>query len=57
MPVVNKTARIREEAGIRSEVTERVETVRDTVRRQEVEVDKDGGAQHTFDDKTPPFKK
>lgn len=40
VPVVNKTAHIREEVGIDSERTERTETVRDTVRRQEVEVDK-----------------
>lgn len=40
VPVVNKTAHIREEVGIDTERTERTETVRDTVRRQEVEVDK-----------------
>ncbi|WP_049840512.1 YsnF/AvaK domain-containing protein [Klebsiella sp. RIT-PI-d] len=40
VPVVNKTTHIREEVGINTERTERTETVHDTVRRQEVEVDK-----------------
>lgn len=43
VPTVNKTARVREEVGVRTEGNERVETVTDTVRRQEVEVDKAGG--------------
>ena len=38
--VVGKTAHVREEVGIRKEVADRVETVRDTVRREEVEVEK-----------------
>jgi uncharacterized protein (TIGR02271 family) len=42
VPTVNKTARVREEVGLRTEGNERVETVKDTVRRQEVEVDKSG---------------
>lgn len=42
VPTVNKTARVREEVGLRTEGNERVETVTDTVRRQEVEVDKAG---------------
>jgi len=37
--VVDKEARVVEEVGLRKEATERVETVRDTVRRTEVEVD------------------
>ena len=37
--VVAKTARIYEEVGLRKEATERVETVRDTVRKEEVEVE------------------
>ena len=42
-PVTEKTARVVEEVAIRKEETERTETVRDTVRRDEVEVtDKDG---------------
>jgi len=43
-PVVSKSARVAEEVVIRKDVTERTETVRDTVRREEVQVDKDGTA-------------
>ncbi|MFD1804380.1 YsnF/AvaK domain-containing protein [Mixta tenebrionis] len=42
VPTVSKTARIKEEVGVRNETTERVETVKDTVRRQEVEVEQTG---------------
>lgn len=38
--VVGKTARVVEEVSLHKEVTERVETVRDTVRRQEVEIER-----------------
>ncbi len=38
-PVVSKTARVTEEVSLRKEATDRVETVRDTVRRDEVEVE------------------
>lgn len=38
--VVSKSARVVEEVAIRKEGTDRVETVRDTVRRQQVEVEK-----------------
>ncbi|WP_413728917.1 YsnF/AvaK domain-containing protein [Sodalis sp. RH22] len=55
-PVVNKTARVREEAAIRSEVNERVETVRDTVRRQEVDVEKND-ANRFASDKSPGLHK
>lgn len=41
-PVVNKTARVAEEVVVRKDVTERTETVRDDVRREEVEVQKPG---------------
>ncbi len=37
-PVVNKTARVVEEVVVRKDTTERTETVRDDVRREEVEV-------------------
>jgi uncharacterized protein (TIGR02271 family) len=40
-PVVSKTARVAEEVVVHKEVTERTETVRDDVRREEVEVQKD----------------
>lgn len=41
-PVVSKTARVAEEVVVRKEVGERTETVRDTVRREEVQTDKEG---------------
>ncbi len=37
--VVAKTARVKEEIALRKEATERVETVRDTVRREDVEIE------------------
>jgi uncharacterized protein (TIGR02271 family) len=39
VPVVGKTVRVKEEVVVRTERSERVETVRDTVRRDEVEVE------------------
>ncbi|WP_342754318.1 YsnF/AvaK domain-containing protein [Pantoea sp. MBD-2R] len=39
IPTIEKTARVKEEVGLRGEETARVETVKDTVRRQEVEVE------------------
>ena len=39
VPVVNKEARVVEEVKISKDVTERNETVRDTVRSTEVDVD------------------
>jgi uncharacterized protein (TIGR02271 family) len=41
--VVSKTARVTEEIGIRKDVERETETVRDTVRRTEVEVEDDRG--------------
>ena len=38
--VVSKTARVREEVILHREVTERIETVRETLRREEVEVER-----------------
>ena len=43
VPVVAKTARVVEEVTIRKEETEGTETVRDTVRREEVEVTDEHG--------------
>jgi hypothetical protein len=40
-PVVEKTARVVEEVVVNKEVGERVETVRDTVRKEDVEVTRD----------------
>ncbi len=54
VPTVNKTAHVREEVGLRTETTERAETVKDTVRRQEVEVDKDGIDSDLNKSKFPP---
>jgi uncharacterized protein (TIGR02271 family) len=39
-PVVNKTAAVAEEVVVRREATERRETVRDTVRKEDVEIDR-----------------
>jgi uncharacterized protein (TIGR02271 family) len=47
VPVVEKTARVVEEVAIRKEETERTETVRDRVRREEVEVTGKDGQQRT----------
>jgi uncharacterized protein (TIGR02271 family) len=47
VPVIEKTARVVEEVAIRKEETERTETVRDTVRREEVEVTDKDGQPHT----------
>ena len=44
-PVVGKTARVKEEVVVRKEAADRVETVRDKVRREDVEI--------TNDDRTP----
>ena len=44
--VVSKTAHVYEEVGLRKEVSDRVETVRDTVRKEEVEVEQVPGS-HT----------
>jgi uncharacterized protein (TIGR02271 family) len=41
--VVSKTARVTEEIGVRKDVEHATETVRDTVRKQEVEVEDDRG--------------
>ncbi len=41
IPLVNKEARVVEEVSLNKEVNEREETVKDTVRNTEVEVDKD----------------
>jgi uncharacterized protein (TIGR02271 family) len=44
--VVSKEARVREEVVVRKEAEERTETVRDTVRRTEVEVEDEKGRTH-----------
>jgi stress response protein YsnF len=39
--VVGKTTRVKEEVVVHKEATDRVETVRDAVRRQDVEIERD----------------
>jgi len=43
--VVSKTARVKEEVVVRKDATERTETVRDTVRREDVEITKEPGVE------------
>jgi uncharacterized protein (TIGR02271 family) len=45
--VVGKTARVKEEVVVHKEATDRVETVRDTVRRQDVEIERDASTSST----------
>jgi hypothetical protein len=45
VPVVEKRTRLREEVVVRTERTQRVETVRETVRRDEVEIQQPGKGQ------------
>ena len=42
--MVSKTARVTEEIGLRKDVERETETVRDTVRKQEVEVEDERAA-------------
>jgi stress response protein YsnF len=42
VPVIEKRARLREEVVVRTERTQHVETVRETVRRDEVEIQQPG---------------
>jgi stress response protein YsnF len=42
VPIVNKRTRLREEIVVRTECTQRVETVREIVRRDEVEISQPG---------------
>ena len=39
LPVINKTVQVKEEVVVRTDQSERVETVNDSVRRQEVDID------------------
>jgi uncharacterized protein (TIGR02271 family) len=43
--VVGKTARVREEVVVRKDAADRVETVQDTVRHEDVEITKDGAVE------------
>lgn len=44
VPVVNKEARVVEEVRVSKEVTERDETIRDSVRKTEIDIDRTGGS-------------
>ena len=50
--VASKTARIYEEVGLRKEASDRVETVKDTVRREDVEIIQEPAVQTTTTTKT-----
>ena len=52
--VVAKTARVKEEIALRKEATERVETVRDTVRREDVEIEQIPGERVSAGTTTTP---
>lgn len=52
--VIGKTARVVEEVGIRKDVTDRVETVKDTVRSTKVDVEDSRGTALGSDAKTGP---
>jgi uncharacterized protein (TIGR02271 family) len=45
--VVSKTARVKEEVVVRKDASERTETVRDTVRREDVEITKEPGVERS----------
>ncbi len=53
--VVSKTARVYEEVGLRKEATDRTETVRDTVRKEEVKVEQVPGTTTTTTGGTLPL--
>ena len=50
--VVGKTARVREEVSLRKEAVDRIETVKDTVRREDVKIEQ--VPSNTVIDKTTP---
>jgi stress response protein YsnF len=51
VPVVNKEARVVEEVRISKDVNERNETIRDTVRRTDIDIDKTGSDDRTSTDR------
>ncbi|RYY90524.1 MAG: DUF2382 domain-containing protein [Chitinophagaceae bacterium] len=50
VPVVNKEARVVEEVRVSKEVNERTETIRDTVRRTDIDVDKENSGDRSSTD-------
>jgi len=58
--VVSKTARVKEEVVVHKDVADRVDTVKDTVRREDVEITKDGVSDRTdgrMTDKASPIRR
>jgi stress response protein YsnF len=53
-PVVSKEARLKEEVVVRKEADQRTETVHDTVRRTEVDVENERGRNTAVPSGTPP---
>ena len=51
--VVSKTARVVEEVGLRKEATDRVETIHDTVRKEEIEIEQIPGTTTTTSTTVP----
>ena len=51
VPIVNKTARVVEEVRINKEIQENEETVRDTVRRTDVDIDQDSNLRNERSDR------
>jgi len=56
-PVVSKQARVVEEVVVRKDVNERTETVEDSVRRKDVEVERTGTGTNDFATYDPQFQK
>lgn len=54
--VVGKTARVVEEIALRKEATERTETIRDTVRKEEVEIEQIPGTASSTTSDTMPMR-
>jgi uncharacterized protein (TIGR02271 family) len=54
--VVSKAARVKEEVVINKGATDRVETIRDTVRREDVDVTRDGQDARTSGTTSPPSR-
>jgi len=53
VPIVGKTVRLKEEVVVRTERTEHIETVRDTVRQDEVEIEHAAGSRPARRSHTP----
>ena len=53
--VVGKTARVKEEVVVHKEATDRVETVRDTVRRQDVKIEREDDSASRSTGGPPPM--